>query len=96
MTALYVHLVFAVSTVILWPTTIVLALRNFPNPPMPGQHSRIHMPLARIAADRHGADGDDGLGFLLGGVREVDVPHVQTESPPTTRELRVSESIAAT
>jgi putative membrane protein len=48
--ALYVHLVFAISTVILWPTTIILALRNFPQPPRPGEHSRIHIPLARTAA----------------------------------------------
>jgi putative membrane protein len=48
--ALYVHLVFAVSTVILWPVTIILGLRNFPNPPMPAAHSRIHIPLARTAA----------------------------------------------
>ena len=48
--ALYVHLVFAISTVVLWPTTIVLALRNFPNPPVPCAHSRIHIPLARTAA----------------------------------------------
>jgi hypothetical protein len=47
---LYFHLVFAVSTSILWPITIILALRNFPNPPMPGPHSRIHVPLARAAA----------------------------------------------
>ena len=49
-TALYVHLVFAVTSVILWPITIFLALRNFPDPPVPGPHSRIHVPLARIAA----------------------------------------------
>lgn len=49
-TALYVHLVFAVTTVLLWPIVIVLALRKFPNPPLPGPHSRIHVPLARIAA----------------------------------------------
>ncbi|HEX3601988.1 MAG TPA: DUF420 domain-containing protein [Lacipirellulaceae bacterium] len=49
-TALYIHLVFAVTTVLLWPTTIILALKNFPNPPMPGPHSRIHVPLARVAA----------------------------------------------
>jgi uncharacterized membrane protein YozB (DUF420 family) len=49
-TALYVHLVFAVTTVILWPVTIWLALRNFPNPPLPGPHSRVHVPLARVAA----------------------------------------------
>jgi uncharacterized membrane protein YozB (DUF420 family) len=48
--ALYVHLVFAVTTVILWPITIALALRNFSNPPRPGPHSRIHVPLARVAA----------------------------------------------
>lgn len=49
-TALYVHLVFAVTTVVLWPVTIFLALRNFPQPPRPGTHSRIHVPLARTAA----------------------------------------------
>lgn len=48
--ALYVHLIFAVSTVILWPITIGLALTNFSNPPAPGPHSRIHIPLARTAA----------------------------------------------
>lgn len=48
--ALYIHLVFAISAVILWPVTIVLALRNFPNPPHPGPHSRVHIPLARAAA----------------------------------------------
>jgi uncharacterized membrane protein YozB (DUF420 family) len=48
--ALYVHLVFAVSTVILWPVTIFLALQNFPNPPRPAEHSRVHVPLARTAA----------------------------------------------
>src|SRR3954467_4441355 len=44
--ALYVHLVFAISTVVLWPTTIIIALRNFSNPPRPGSHSRLHVPLA--------------------------------------------------
>lgn len=48
--ALYVHLVFAIAAIILWPTTIVLALRNFSNPPHPGLHSRVHIPLARLAA----------------------------------------------
>src|SRR5215467_3906892 len=49
-TALYIHLVFAISTVILWPTTIGLALTNFTSPPVPGPHSRVHVPLARAAA----------------------------------------------
>jgi hypothetical protein len=48
--ALYIHLLFAVSSIILWPVTIFLALRNFPNPPHPARHSRIHIPLARAAA----------------------------------------------
>jgi hypothetical protein len=48
--ALYVHLVFAVTSILLWPITIFLALRNFPNPPAPGPHSRIHVPLARLSA----------------------------------------------
>jgi len=48
--ALYVHLVFAISTVILWPITIALAVTNFGEPPQPGPHSRIHVPLARTAA----------------------------------------------
>jgi len=48
--ALYVHLVFALTTVILWPVVIFLALRNFPSPPQPGPHSRVHVPLARLAA----------------------------------------------
>jgi putative membrane protein len=48
--ALYVHLVFALTTVVLWPVVILLAVRNFPNPPRPGSHSRIHVPLARTAA----------------------------------------------
>jgi uncharacterized membrane protein YozB (DUF420 family) len=48
--SLYIHLVFAISTVILWPVTIWLALANFTNPPQPGPHSRVHVPLARVAA----------------------------------------------
>jgi hypothetical protein len=48
--ALYVHLVFSLTTVVLWPLVIFLALRNFPNPPQPGPHSRVHVPLARAAA----------------------------------------------
>src|SRR6188768_3443495 len=39
-TALYVHLVFAITTVILWPITIALAVSNFGEQPMPGPHSR--------------------------------------------------------
>jgi putative membrane protein len=48
--ALYVHLVCSLSTVVLWPVVIYLALRHFPSPPRPGAHSRVHVPLARLAA----------------------------------------------
>ena len=48
--ALYVHLVFAVTSVILWPVVIIRALKNFPNPPRPAEHSRFHVRWARIAA----------------------------------------------
>lgn len=50
MTSLAIHLVFAVSSSILWPIVIVRALLNFPNPPQPGPHSRFHVRWARIAA----------------------------------------------
>jgi putative membrane protein len=48
--ALYIHLVFAVAAVVLWPVVIVRALRNFPNPPRPAEHSRWHLRWARVAA----------------------------------------------
>ena len=48
--ALYVHLVFAISSVILWPIVIIRALRNFPSPPAPSRHSRWHIRWARVAA----------------------------------------------
>ena len=48
--ALAVHLVFAVSTAILWPTVVFLALRRFPKPPAPGSHSVTHKRWARAAA----------------------------------------------
>ena len=42
---LWLHLVFAVTTPLLWIATIVLALKKFPNPPSPGPHSRLHQRL---------------------------------------------------
>lgn len=43
---LWIHLVFAISTPVLWGVTITLALRRFPNPPTPGEHSGLHKSLA--------------------------------------------------
>ena len=42
---LWVHLVFAITTPILWAITIVLALRRFPNPLQPAPHSSLHKKL---------------------------------------------------
>jgi putative membrane protein len=39
---LWFHLCFAVTTPVLWIATIVLAMRRFGNPPVPGPHSRLH------------------------------------------------------
>jgi len=48
--SIYVHLVFAVSTALLWVFVIVQALRKIPNPPGPCQYSRRHRFWARLAA----------------------------------------------
>lgn len=47
---LWVHLVFAISTPLLWATTIILALRRFPSPPQPGPHSSLHKKLGWASA----------------------------------------------
>ncbi len=46
---LHIHLVFAVTTPLVWALTIGLALRRFPTPPIPGPHSRLHKPLGWIS-----------------------------------------------
>ncbi len=46
---LWIHLAFAISTPVLWATTIVLALRRFPRPISPGDHSSTHKTLAWLA-----------------------------------------------
>lgn len=46
---LYVHLVFAISTPLLWGTTIVLALKRMPKPPAPCAHSRLHKTLGWLS-----------------------------------------------
>lgn len=49
-TVLSVHLVFAISTVVLWVWVIWEALRRFPTPPEPADHSRRHRLMGRLAA----------------------------------------------
>ena len=46
---LTVHLVFAISTPLLWGTTISLALRRMPKPPAPCEHSRLHKTLGWLS-----------------------------------------------
>lgn len=46
---LRIHLVFAISTPFLWASTIVLALRRFGSPPVPGEHSKLHKTLAWLS-----------------------------------------------
>jgi putative membrane protein len=48
--ALSVHLVFAVTTALLWVFVIVQALRRFPNPPVPNEYSPRHLFWAKLAA----------------------------------------------
>ncbi len=47
---LAIHLVFAVSTALLWIYVIVQALRKIPNPPAPCAYSPTHKRWARLAA----------------------------------------------
>jgi putative membrane protein len=46
---LWVHLVFAVSTPVLWAATIVLALKRMPVPPAPCPHSPLHRKLGWVS-----------------------------------------------
>ena len=46
---LRIHLIFAISTPILWAVTIVLALRRMPSPPTPCPHSVLHKKLGWIS-----------------------------------------------
>ena len=45
-----VHLVFAVTTAVLWIVVLARALRNFASPPLPGPHSAWHKRWGWIAA----------------------------------------------
>jgi len=48
--ALAIHLVFAVSTLVLWAWVVWEALTRFPTPPAPGTHGPRHRVMARLAA----------------------------------------------
>ena len=48
--SLLLHLACAIPTAVLWIVVIILAIRRFPKPPRPGEHSRSHIFWARCAA----------------------------------------------
>ncbi len=50
LSALVVHLVFAVSTLVLWVWVLAEAARRFPSPPAPNAHGPRHRRMARLAA----------------------------------------------
>lgn len=60
---LRVHLLFAVTTPLLWATTTILALRRYPNPPMPGEHSRVHKTLGWLSVVDLVLTSVTGIGF---------------------------------
>ncbi len=48
--SLWIHLLFATTTLALWFLIIVRALNQFPNPPRPNQHSGYHSRWGMVAA----------------------------------------------
>lgn len=48
--SLGIHLVFAVSTLVLWTWVVWEAWKRFPTPPAPGDHGPRHRFMARFAA----------------------------------------------
>jgi putative membrane protein len=50
LTMLGIHLIFAVSTLVLWVWTIWEGLVRFPSPPVPGSHGGRHRVMGRLAA----------------------------------------------
>jgi putative membrane protein len=48
--ALWIHLFFALTTVGFWIAVTVGALRKFPDPPLPNEHSPLHRRLGWLAA----------------------------------------------
>jgi len=60
---LYVHLIFAISTPLLWIATISLALPRFGNPPSPSRHSPLHKFLGWSSATDLALTSATGLLF---------------------------------
>ena len=60
---LYVHLVFAIATTLLWIVTVAGALRRFKSQPEPGPYSPFHRRIAKLAA--LGMCGTAGTGWAF-------------------------------
>ncbi len=60
---LWFHLIFAISTPVLWGTTLALAWRRFPQPPHPAPHSRLHKTLGWLSVLDIVATSATGLWF---------------------------------
>jgi putative membrane protein len=60
---LYVHLMFAISTPLLWILTISVALAKFGNPPFPSRHSPLHKLLGWCSATDLALTSATGLLF---------------------------------
>ena len=58
-----IHLLFAVSTPLLWGITLVLAWKRYPSPPTPGPHSFWHKKLGWLATLDLVATSVTGLWF---------------------------------
>ena len=63
LTALGIHLVFAVTTFGLWAWVVTEAVRRFPEPPAPGPHSARHRRWARLAAADLACTAVTGIAF---------------------------------
>jgi uncharacterized membrane protein YwzB len=60
---LMIHLIFAVSTPFLWAATMILAVRRFAQPPVPGEHSQLHKTLGWLSVLDLTATSVTGLWF---------------------------------
>jgi hypothetical protein len=62
---LYTHLVFAITTPFLWGATLWLAWKRFPDPPLPGPHSRLHKTVGWASAIDLALTSATGLWFYF-------------------------------
>ena len=46
---LQIHLVFAITTPLMWAWTIILAMKRMPSPPAPCEHSQLHKKLGWLS-----------------------------------------------